>query len=485
MGRSFAQLFITLLILGACLLSRFGEVHVPDRLQRVQQRDKLVVLTRLGASTYYQSNEGPEGIEYDLAKRFADRLGVQLMMALADDLDRLGVQLETGMADLAAMGTTATPWRRKRFAFATPYLHVRPQLVYRAGSRRPGGLASTVSGSLAVLAGTRPEWLLSRRQADIPQLRWTALTRATSEDLLYRVWSRRIDYAVVNSNEFTLSQHFYPELRVAGNIGKPQGVAWMFRRDGDTSLLDAANRFFADLRRSGELDQLIEHYYGHLDKFDYVGTRVFIRHITDRLPLYRQAFQEAAQKYQLDWRLLAAIGYQESHWNPEAKSPTGVRGMMMLTQPTARALGVDDRLDAGQSIFGGAAYLKRMLLRIPEQMAEPERTWFALAAYNIGYGHLVDAQTITEMQAADPESWAAVRKRLPLLAQKKWYKRVKYGYARGWQPVRYVENVRKYYRLLVRITEPAILDPKHIEADKALLESRSPFYLEGAAQSLY
>ncbi|EAR21160.1 membrane-bound lytic murein transglycosylase MltF [Nitrococcus mobilis] len=485
MGRSFAQLFIILLILSACLLSWFGRMHFPDRLQLVQQRDKLVVLTRLGASTYYQSNEGPEGIEYDLAKRFANRLGVQLVITLTDDLGKLGVQLETGMADLVATGITATPLRSKRFAFATPYLQVYPQLIYRAGSRRPDGLANTVSGSLAVLADTRSEWLLSDRQVDIPQLHWAALTNATSEDLLYRVWSRQFDYAVVNSNEFTLSQHFYPELRVAGNIGKPQGVAWMFRRDGDTSLLEAANRFFADLRASGELNQLIEHYYGHLDKFDYVGTRVFIRHITDRLPLYRQAFQEAAEKHQLDWRLLAAIGYQESHWNPQAKSPTGVRGIMMLTRPTARAIGVDNRLDAGQSIFGGAAYLKRILSRIPERVPEPQRTWFALAAYNIGYGHLVDAQTITEMQAANPESWAAVRKRLPLLAQKKWYKRVKYGYARGWQPVRYVKNVRKYYRLLVRITEPAILDPKHIEAGKAMLEGRSPFYLEGAVQSLY
>lgn len=485
MGRLFARLFMFFLILGVCLLSWFGRVQPPDRLQLVKQRDKLVVLTRLGASTYYQSNEGQGGLEYELAKRFADRLGVKLAIVVANDLNELRVRLETGAADLAATGITATPLRRKRFAFATPYLQVQPQLIYRAGSVRPDGLADTIDGSLAVLASTGQEWLLSHRRADIPRLRWDALTDSTSEELLYRVWSKQIDYAVVNSNEFMLSQHFYPELRVAGNIGKPQGLAWMFRRDGDTSLLAAANRFFAELRASGALNQLIDHYYAHLNKFDYVGTRVFMRHITDRLPLYRQIFQEAARKYRLDWRLLAAIGYQESHWDPEAVSPTGVRGIMMLTEPTAHVIGVDDRLDAEQSILGGAAYLKRMLARIPEQIAEPERTWFALAAYNIGLGHVADAQAITEMQAADSESWAAVRKRLPLLAQKRWYKRVKYGYARGWQPVRYVENIRRYYRLLVRITEPAILDPQSIEANKALLDRNSPFYLGEAAQSLY
>lgn len=484
MGRLFAQLVMVSLILGVCLLSWFGKVQSPDRLQLVKQRGKLVVLTRLGASTYYQSEEGPEGLEYDLAKRFAERLGVKLVM-VADDLDELGVQLETGAADLAATGIAATPLRRKRFAFAAPYLQVQPQLIYRAGSARPDGLADTVGGSLAVLAGTRQEWLLSHHRADIPRLHWVVLTDSTSEDLLYRVWSRKVDYAVIDSNEFILSQHFYPELRVAGDIGKPRGLAWMFRRDGDTSLLNAANRFFADLRASGELNQLIEHYYGHLDEFDYVGTRVFMRHITDRLPPYRDIFQKAARKYRLDWRLLAAMGYQESHWDPEAVSPTGVRGIMMLTQSTARFIGVDDRLDAEQSILGGAAYLKRMLSRIPEKIPEPGRTWFALAAYNVGLGHVVDAQAITEMQGADPQSWAAVRKRLPLLAQKRWYKRVKYGYARGWQPVHYVENIRKYYRLLVRITEPAALDPQRAAADKALLGRNSPFYLSDAAQSLY
>ena len=485
MGRSFVQLFIAFLIIGGCLLSWIGPVQPPKRLALVEQRDKIVVLTRLGASTYYQSNKGPEGIEYELVKRFAERLGVKLVMAVADDLDELRVQLETGAADFAATGIMATPLRKERFAFSDSYLQVRPQLIYRTGTRRPDGLAETVGGSLAVLAGTRAEWLLSQRRAEIPELRWIALSNATSEDMLYRVWNRRADYAVVNSNEFNLSQHFYPELRVAGSIGEAQGLAWMFRRDGDTSLLEAANEFLAELRGSGELDQLIEHYYGHIDKFDYVGTRVFLRHITERLPQYRQVFREAAEKYQLDWRLLAAIGYQESHWNPEAKSPTGVRGMMMLTLPTAQAIGVDDRLDAAQSILGGAAYLKRMLWRIPREIQEPERTWFALAAYNIGMGHLVDAQRITRMQNADPGSWTAVRKRLPLLAQKKWHKRVKHGYARGWQPVHYVAKIRKYYRLLVRITEPAILDPERLKADKALLEGRSPFYLGGAAQSLY
>lgn len=474
-----------MLILSVFLLSRFARMQPPDRLQLVQQRGELVVLTRLGASTYYQTNKGPRGLEYDLAKRFADRLGVKLVMAVADDLDELSAQLETGAADLAATGITATPRRRQRFAFATPYLQVQPELIYRAGSARPNGLSDTVGGSLAVLAGTRPEWLLSRRHADLPQLHWKAISEATSEDLLYRVWSRRVNYAVVNSNEFILSQHFYPELRVAADIGKPAGLAWMFRRDGDTSLLDAANRFFADLRASGELGQLIDKYYGHLDAFDYVGTRRFVRHITDRLPRYRQAFQEAAQKYQLDWRLLAAIGYQESHWDPDAISPTGVRGMMMLTRPTARHIGVEDRRDAEQSILGGAAYLERMISRVSAKIPEPDRTWFALAAYNVGFGHVRDAQSITELQSADPDSWAAVEKRLPLLAQKKWYKQVQYGYARGWQPVRYVENIRKYYRLLVRITEPAILDPKRFEAGKALLERNSPFYLSSAAQSLY
>jgi membrane-bound lytic murein transglycosylase F len=178
-----------------------------------------------------------------------------------------------------------------------------------------------------------------------------------------------------------------------------------------------------------------------------------------RLPLYKEMFREAAGEIGMDWRLLAAIGYQESHWNPAAVSPTGVKGIMMLTQDTAGMMGVQDRENARESIFGGARYLMRVKDKVPERIPEPDRTWFTLAAYNIGFGHLEDARIITETLGGNPDDWSEVRANLPLLTQKKWYSRVKRGYARGWAPVHYVDNIRSYYEALMWLMSGELTDP--------------------------
>jgi membrane-bound lytic murein transglycosylase F len=157
------------------------------------------------------------------------------------------------------------------------------------------------------------------------------------------------------------------------------------------------------------------------------------------------------EKYarQIDWRLLAAISWQESHWDPQATSPTGVRGMMMLTRNTAQSLGLTDRTDAEQSLDGGMRYLQDMMNKVPDSVPKDERIWFALAAYNMGYAHMLDAMALTKKQKGNPDSWADVKQRLPLLSQKPYYSRLKYGYARGHEAYAYVENIRKYHISLV------------------------------------
>ena len=201
------------------------------------------------------------------------------------------------------------------------------------------------------------------------------------------------------------------------------------------------------------LTRVHDRYYGHTKKYDYVGTRNFIRHYESRLPRYRTMFEEAGAAWGVDWRLLAAIGYQESHWRAQAVSPTGVRGIMMLTQATADYLGIDNREDPLASIVGGAQYFARQTERVADTVAEPDRTWMALAAYNVGFNHLKDARMIVESQGGDPDTWIDVRAALPLLAQRKWYSQLPYGYARGWEPVLYVNNIRAYYNILQWLTD--------------------------------
>ncbi|MEJ2382707.1 MAG: membrane-bound lytic murein transglycosylase MltF [Gammaproteobacteria bacterium] len=418
-------------------------------LERIKQRGVLVVATRNSPTTYYVGPDGKTGLEYDLASGFAKRLGVKLRIVVPDRFDQIIPMVASGEADLAAAGLTVTEARTKQVRFGPHYQDITQQVVYRRGSSRPRDIEDLTGGILEVVAGSSHASELKRLAKDHPDLRWKADKDMDSEELLYLVWQQLIDYTVADSNEVALNQRFYPELRVAFNLTDPQPLAWAFARGSDDSLYNAANQYFADLKKSGDLEQLIDRYYGHVEDFDYVGTRLYLRHIKLRLPRLEPYFQAAGRKTGLDWRLLAAMGYQESHWNPKARSPTGVRGIMMLTLTTAKQLDVDNRLDPEQSIIGGARYFAHVKDRIPDRIPEPDRTWLALAAYNVGFGHLEDARKLTKMRGGDPDKWVDVKKTLPLLSQKKWYKRTRFGYARGREPVIYVENIRSYYDLLV------------------------------------
>jgi len=230
-------------------------------------------------------------------------------------------------------------------------------------------------------------------------------------------------------------------------------------------LLQAANAFLDQAQQNGTLQRLRERYYGHVDVLGYVGAYAFAKHLQQRLPRYEKTFRETARQHGLDWRLLAAIGYQESHWQPEATSKTGVRGLMMLTLRTANAMGVTNRLDPVQSIQGGGKYLLQVHAGLPQSILEPDRTWFALAAYNIGGGHLEDARKLAEAEGLDPNKWLDVKQMLPRLAQKQWYSKTRYGYARGGEPVHFVANIRRYYDILTWVTQPQMEGQQLVQSE--------------------
>lgn len=421
----------------------------PDTLlERIKAADELIVVTRNASTTYYEGPHGPTGLEYDLALAFAQHLGVRLKMVVPDDFGDILGMVERGEAHLAAAGLTVTDERRKRVSFGPGYQKIIPQLVYRIGNATPRNL-DDLNGTLEVIASSSHEERLRQLQAEYPDLTWRSNETLDTENLLALVWEQVIDYTIADSNDVAIHQRFYPELRVAFDINEPEELAWAFRTTTDGSLYREAGKFFRELRASGRLDELLERHYGHVQDFDYVGTRRYLAHIEQRLPEFIALFERAAAETELDWRLLAAAGYQESHWDPEAQSPTGVRGLMMLTHNTMRFLGLENRRDPEQSILGGARYIRLLKDKLPERITEPDRTWLALAAYNVGYGHLEDARILTQKAGHDPDKWMDVKEHLPLLTQKKWYSQTRHGYARGREPVRYVENIRSYYDVLV------------------------------------
>ncbi|WP_366515007.1 membrane-bound lytic murein transglycosylase MltF [Solimonas terrae] len=429
-------------------------------LAEVRALGVLRVATVNSPTAYYIGQDGdPTGFEYDLAKAFADQLGVKLELVVAANPPAAVEMVRAGVVHMAAASITETAGRKKLVRFSRPLLKVVPELVYRLGQPRPENLGD-LHGVLRVVKDSTPvETLQSLQASRYPQLKWAETNEDVAEELLYQVSQGTLDYTIVNSDLLEINQRYYPNLRTAFTVSDALDVAWAFRAGKDTSLTNAAAKFF-DALGNEELARIKDRYFGHVDQVDSQGALALATHVDTRLKRYRAAFEQAGDKNDLDWRLLAAIGYQESHWDADATSPTGVRGIMMLTNDTAAFLKVDDREDPAQSISGGARYFKQIADQLPVDIPEPDRTWMALAAYNMGVGHLIDARALTEKLGGNPNRWLDVRRTLPLLSQSRWYAQTRHGYARGHQAVIYVGNIRSYYDMLVWITRDKDATPK-------------------------
>ena len=438
----FLLLILTVLILNGC-------ADTQSLMEQIKRDGELVVVTRYGPTTFYEARSKFTGLEHDLVKQFADELGVKVRFVIPETFEEVLSMVESGEVHFAAAGLAVTPGRETRVRFGPEYQKVHQQLVYHSGNRRPRRIGDTTRGALEVVAGSSHEEVLKSLKSEYPNLHWEARRGLESGELLKLVREQLIDYTIADSTEVSLSRRFYPELEVALNISAPQSLAWAFPHSQDSSLYNRAREFLERLKASGTLDKLIERYYGYTERLGFVDTRNFRRHMANRLPALQPLFEEAARQTGLEWQLLAAIGYQESHWNPQAVSPTGVRGIMMLTQATAEQLGVNNRLDPRESILGGARYIRIVEEKIPERIPEPDRLWLTLAGYNVGFGHLEDARILTQRLGGNPDTWSDIKKNLPLLSQEKYYKQLKRGYARGREPVNYVDNIRGYYELLI------------------------------------
>ncbi|MEI6894753.1 MAG: membrane-bound lytic murein transglycosylase MltF [Colwellia sp.] len=436
---------IILAILISTLLSACNNKSDSSSLSRVLSRGYINVGTVFGPTSYYSTAEGFAGFEYELAKKYADSINVELRIVTSYSLDELFIKLNTGEVDVLAAGLSITDKRQQRFRFAPTYKAISQKLVFKQGNVRPREIED-LTGKLLVMSGSSYVENLEALKVTHSTLTWQESPDFDSEELLAKILNGEIDYTIIDSNNLAINRRYYPEISIGFSINKPESLAWMLSRKSQDDLLASLIEFFGTVHHDGTLLALDDKYYGHVEQFNYVETRTFIRAVARTLPKYQALFEKYAQE--IDWRLLAAISYQESHWNPRARSYTGVRGMMMLTLVTAKQMGIKSRLDTEQSIQGGAKYFKRMIARMPDRIPSPDRIWFALAAYNIGFGHLNDARIITQRQGGDSDRWVEVKTRLPLLQQKKYYKNTRYGYARGEEPVNYVENIRRYYDTL-------------------------------------
>ena len=450
--RTFPLLFFIIAIGHGILLAGCEPFQRP--VLPFDETDELVVITVNSPDTYYENSDGGlAGLEFDLASEFARHLGKKVRFKIIPRLDQAFGLLEEQQGHFAA-GLSISEKHRLRVRFGPVYQRIQPQVIFNTDSARPRSMQQLAGKLIEIAADTTHAELLNQAKRNIPGLQWRELD-ITGDELLARLAEGKIDYAVVDSTQIELAKNFYPNLEVAFDLGAGTGKAWAFPTYTERAVLAAVQQFFDQIEQDGTLTRLLDRYYGHhiqrLEQTDVSGILAKRRTV---LPDLREYFHEAEELSGIDWRLIAALAYQESHWNRLAISPANVRGLMMLTEITADRMKVTDRLDARQSILAGARYLAALKDRLPTRITEPDRTWMALAAYNQGSGHVEDARILAQRMGLSPDSWLDVKTTLPLLSLSKYYRDLKHGFARGGEAVILTESVRTYYKILLKYEPP-------------------------------
>ena len=433
-------------------------------------KNKVITFVTMNSpNTYYVNGDNDyAGFEYDLAKLFVKELNsdpkfkdTQLKLIVENHIDQVLPDVLTGKADIAAADLSITELRKKRFNFTTSYEDVQQQVVYNkdAGKTPPKNIKDLIGLPIVVPSGTSFAERLSKLQQHTPNLIWQERVDANSEKLLTEVASEEIEYTIADSHLVANLQNYHPNLGVAFAIGEPEKIAWALAKDADPALLEKANAFFAKIKKNGTLRNLVDRYHGNAKRLNPLDIKTFLINSNKLLPKYTALFKKAQESTGIDWRLIAAISYQESHWDTFNTSPTNVRGLMMLTEGTADQMGVTDRLDPKQSIPAGAKYINLMIDTIPARIPQPDRTYMALAAYNIGYAHVEDARVLAQRLKLNPDNWADVKKTLMMLNNPNYYVNAKYGYCSGGAPVIYVESIRSYHSILQRYQPSHNVDP--------------------------
>ena len=409
----------------------------------------MTVAVRANPAGYYWLDRRAAGLDRDLLEAFAADYGSALKIIPAVTVAEALALLESGQVQIAAGALSLSETLKQRFAWSPPYYQVSQQFIYRHPDARPAALDAVAMEDVDVSPHpSHLETLASAKQARRAAGDWYVHENTDSHKLIELLNLGLIRYTIVDSNELAASQLFYPYVKAAFDVSQSLPVAWLLRKDAPGALVEAVTDFFEALKDSEKLERLLDKHYLHIEQLSYAEKLTFLELADRRLPEYGDVFRDIAELYGLNWKLLAAVAYQESHWDPDAVSPTGVKGMMMLTRDTAEQYGITDRADAYASILGGARHLLAMKEKIPADVPEPERTWLALVAYNSGYGHVADALALAARQDRDSASWPEIKKTLRLLQRPRWYRDARHGKPRGGDTLLYVRNIRNYLRLI-------------------------------------
>lgn len=432
---------------------------------------ELRVATREDAISYRVNPEGrASGFEHDLLEKLGERLNVPVRFIVYPDVPRALDAVVKGEVHLAAAGMA----RRDRLPlqWSEPLREVDYVLVGRSEAAEINDETDLDGRTVSVRGGTLAAEALARIHKRVPGLQIHYSGRSDDRALIEQLAQGKLDLVATDRVNFALAVQAQPGLAIAYDLPVRSAIAWALPLEAKDDLADEVSAFLTEAREGVLLTRLADRYFTHVRRLTEADVAAFLARMRERLPRYRKYFQDAQIRTGIDWRFLAALAYQESQWDPQATSPTGVRGMMMLTGETADRLGVSDRLDARESILGGARYFALLRQQLPKDIPEPHRTWLAVAAYNLGPGHLNGARQIAARMGKNNTDWWEMKTVLPLMSKPEYAARLKAGAARGGEAVIMTENIRNYYGILTRLEAPFTppLQAKGLEFDRAAVD---------------
>jgi membrane-bound lytic murein transglycosylase F len=427
----------------------------------IKKRGVLRVLTRNNATTYFLWRGELLGFEYELAKRFADRHNLRLEMVVPPSRDLLLPWLEQGRGDLVAASLAINDTRREQgVAFSHPYNKVSEIVVTRAGDDSLQSLED-LAGRTLVVRRSSSYWqsLQQLKEAGLEITLREAPEALETEELIERVARGEYDLTVADSHILDIELTWRDDIRAAFPLDAPQEHGWAVRKD-NPKLLQAVNTFIRKEYRGL--------FYNVTYKKYFKNPKRIMRHVNQRtdgesngaLSPFDALAQKYSKEYGFDWRLVVSQMYQESRFDPQAKSWVGALGLMQVMPRTARELGLGNLRDPETGLHAGVKYLNWLMRRFEPELAVADRTWFALAAYNAGIGHVRDARRLAAQLGLSRDQWFGnVEKAMLLLAKSEYAKQAKHGYVRGHEPVNYVREIRDRYQaylLLAGNTRPLL-----------------------------
>jgi membrane-bound lytic murein transglycosylase F len=414
---------------------------------RAHSGGQITVLTTEDPLIYSKSKHGGEasGIDHDLLSSFAGHYNLNLKFVVLPDQAAVMQALQNGQGDIGA-ARLSTPDQNSGLLSSPAYDESSLSLFCHVKAQVEN--IEDLAGMKVLIQNKDLEvGLFERLRTLAPKTKFEVIETRKVSDIMADVAVRNFDCAIVDDLSGEFYNRYHTSIEKVSVLTKPQAVNWVMAggREDLQALLQA---WFQRASREDEIMRVNDRYKSFLSELGKNELRIFFRDQEEVLPEYRQTFKQAADKHRLPWQLIAAVAYQESHWNPEARSYTGVRGLMQLTTETADHVGIEDRTDPVQSIWGGTKYLRYLLNKIPSYLNSRDRISLALAAYNVGFAHLRDAQKLAERMGRNPNSWHQMREILPLLEDDSYASELEFGPARGKETVDFVERVRSFYSLM-------------------------------------